>query len=145
MKECVFCRMVLQQEPCHKIYEDDQIFAILVPRPIREGHAIIITKYHHEDFLSLPIDVAQHVMTIAQKIGQKMKAVFAAPKIGTVISGFGVAHFHYHVIPLFNEQDISSSAYAKIVNGNIEFKTEFCRKAEGSELENIARMIFLDA
>lgn len=144
MEGCIFCQIIAGHEPCHKIYEDTAVLAILVPRPIRAGHCIILSKKHYEDFLSLPEDLVAHTAIVAQRIGHKMKTTLFPRKVGAVLSGFGVSHFHYHVIPLYDEQDISSSAYVRLIDGEIRFKTEFCKKAEDDQLKDTARLLNME-
>jgi histidine triad (HIT) family protein len=140
---CIFCSIVANQAPSFKVYEDDLVIAILIPRPIRPGHCIIITKSHYVNFIDLPDDLAQHVSVVGNKIGRKIFSELKPKKVGIVVSGFGVPHFHYHVIPLEDEQDISSSAYVSVQDGKLIFATEFCPEATKEELTAVSHAIHL--
>ena len=43
--ECLFCQIATQRVPAHIIHEDDHLIAFLVRRPIRPGHALIMTRH----------------------------------------------------------------------------------------------------
>lgn len=138
---CIFCEIIEGKQPAHKIYEDEHVISILIPRPIRQGHSIVVTKEHYENFIDLSDELASHVVKVGNLMGQKLKKLYSPPKIGVVVSGFGVAHFHYHVIPLFEDQDISSSAYVQVENGKLSFSTEYCPKVDEEVLKNISQEI----
>ena len=45
-QDCIFCRIVRGEVPCHKVYEDDEILAFHDIRPIAPVHFLIIPKQH---------------------------------------------------------------------------------------------------
>lgn len=49
MKECIFCKIVRGEIPCHKIFEDNGVLAFLDINPVSKGHTLVISKQHHED------------------------------------------------------------------------------------------------
>ncbi|PJE69080.1 HIT family protein, partial [Candidatus Shapirobacteria bacterium CG10_big_fil_rev_8_21_14_0_10_38_14] len=40
-KDCIFCKIVKGEIPCHKVYEDDDFLAFLDIAPFVEGHTLI--------------------------------------------------------------------------------------------------------
>lgn len=42
-KECIFCKIVKGELPCHKIYEDEEHLAFLDIYPIVKGQTLVIT------------------------------------------------------------------------------------------------------
>lgn len=105
--KCTFCHIAHGTLPTFKIYEDDLCIAFLDRRPVREGHAMVIPKAHIDHFADLDDTLAAHIMTTAQRVSRKVKEVLQPLRVGYVVSGFGVAHAHLHIIPLWDLHDIT--------------------------------------
>lgn len=50
MDNCIFCKMVNGEEPCHKIWEDEKHLAFLSVYPNTEGFSVVITKQHYPSY-----------------------------------------------------------------------------------------------
>lgn len=124
MTVCVFCKILKGELPAYKLYEDDRVIAILDIRPVRPGATMVIPKEHYEHFICVPEDLALHIVAVAMKIGRKMDYELKPMRVGFAVSGFGVAHVHYHVIPMFGAHDITSSVYARVEDGKILFAAD---------------------
>jgi histidine triad (HIT) family protein len=102
----VFCKIVAGEIPSVKVYEDDDVLAILDISQTTRGHTLVIAKKHYESFLTTPASLVHKVYDVAQRIGQAEVAVLGAKgvnvltNIGTV-AGQSVPHFHVHVIPRY--------------------------------------------
>ena len=121
---CVFCKIISGQIPAEKIYEDDLVLAILDHRPVREGHTMVIPKKHIDHFIDLDDDLAGHICKVGNLLGKKIQTVLKPQRVGFVVSGFGVPHAHYHVIPLFEKHDITSSQYISKEFGEVTFNMD---------------------
>lgn len=111
MSDCLFCKIAAGTLPAHKIYEDDHILAFLDLHPIREGHALVIPKAHHDWFEDLPQDLAHRSMACAQAIARAMKQTYKVERVALFYTGIHVKHAHAHVVPMFHVHDVTSSAY----------------------------------
>ena len=65
---CLFCKMISGEIPCKKIYEDNQVIAILDLHPSSDGHTLIIPKKHYDDMLAIDNDMLIHIYNVAQKL-----------------------------------------------------------------------------
>ncbi len=104
MTDCLFCKIINNEIPSFKIYEDDEVLGFMDIHPISEGHALIVPKKHYKDFLAMDASVSEAVIRAAQKIGNKM-----IKELG--IDGFNfstnqgraagqeIFHVHFHIIP----------------------------------------------
>ena len=106
MAEDIFCRIIKGEIPANKIYEDDDVLAILDISQTTAGHSLVIPKAHYESLLSCPKETLDKVMLVAQRIGQAEVAVLGAKGINYLINcgeaaGQTVPHFHIHVIPRY--------------------------------------------
>lgn len=107
---CVFCKISDGVIPSSKIYEDDEVIAILDASPVTYGHALVMPKKHYETFLSAPKDLMNRVMNVAQRIGQIDMEVLGAKGVNIICNcypaaGQAVPHYHVHVIPRYDAND----------------------------------------
>ena len=48
----VFCRIIDGEIPSTKVYEDDDVLAILDISQTTKGHTLVIPKKHYDNFLA---------------------------------------------------------------------------------------------
>ena len=104
----VFCKIVDGEIPCYKLYEDDDVLAFLDISQVTKGHALVISKKHYENFLTIPQEEMHKVMDVAQRIGQVAIKYLGAKGVNILsncyeAAGQTVMHFHVHVIPRYGE------------------------------------------
>ena len=119
----IFCRIIDVEIPCVKVYEDDDVLAILDISQTTKGHTLVSPKAHCSDFLSAPKEILDKVFAVAQRIGQAQISMLGAKGVNILSNvgaeaGQSVPHFHVHVIPRYGkdngfqitmkEQDVSS-------------------------------------
>lgn len=143
MQDCVFCKIIAGDIPCQKLYEDDRVFAFLDNRPVRTGHAMVIPKIHVDHFIDLDDGLAAHICKVGNALGRKMQSVLKPLRVGFVVSGFGVAHAHYHVIPMWDANDITSCVYARIKNGRIVYSMDHLQLLDDSAENETAKLLTL--
>jgi len=144
MTDCIFCAIIQDKLPAKKIYEDDLVLAFLDNRPVQRGHTMVIPKIHVDHFIDLEDDLLMHICKIGKMIGQRIQQTLNPIRVGFVVSGFGVPHAHYHVIPMWDEHDITSSCHAVIKNGNITFTMDHIAIADDDELNDMADLLKKD-
>ena len=59
--EDVFCKIIKGEIPSAKVYEDDDVLAILDISQATRGHTLVIPKKHYDSFLSCPKDLMMKV------------------------------------------------------------------------------------
>jgi histidine triad (HIT) family protein len=99
--DCIFCKFVDGSAPAEKIWENEEFLAFLDIRPINDGHTLLIPKDHFEHHYELPDDQLGRLFVAAKQISRSLNEAFRPPRVGVVIEGFGVAHLHVHLIPLY--------------------------------------------
>lgn len=104
MSECLFCKIVAGEIPCHKIYEDERVLAFLDIFPVSEGHTLVLPKAHATHLLETSVEDAKAMMDAVKKI---------TPAILTAVGGDGfnlgmnngpsasqeIPHTHLHMMP----------------------------------------------
>jgi len=95
--DCVFCKIVKGEIPCHKIYEDDNFLAFLDINPVSPGHTQIIPKDHHRWVWEVP-NVGEY-FEVARKVAIAQGKAFNTDFILSKTIGNEVPHAHIWVFP----------------------------------------------
>ncbi len=101
-ENCIFCKIVSGNMPCHKIWEDNKHLAFLSIFPNTEGFSVVITKDHYSSYafdLSDKIlsDLVIAVKKVAKLLDSKLSDV---GRTGMIFEGFGVDHIHAKLFPM---------------------------------------------
>lgn len=93
---CIFCSIVANKSPSHKIDEDTNNIAILEINPESRGHALIIPKEHLEE-------IPDTTRFMAQKVAKKLETRLNPDKIE--INELKImGHVLLEVVPLYGEE-----------------------------------------
>lgn len=108
MDNCIFCKILADQIPSSRIYQDDRCTAFLDIRPVNSGHLLVIPNEHASFLSGLDPDTGAQMFRVAQRMGQALRG-------GTVkcdgvnlllsdgeVAGQEVFHVHLHVIPRYS-------------------------------------------
>lgn len=104
--EDIFCRIIKGEIPSTKVYEDDDVLAILDISQTTKGHTLVMPKRHCANFLDCPQEIVHKVFDVAQRIGQAEISILGAKGVNILTNvneaaGQSVPHFHVHVIPRY--------------------------------------------
>lgn len=111
MDNCIFCKIIKDEIPCYKIYEDNDFLSFLDIAPGSKGHTLIIPKEHAATLEDLPDDKASKLLPLAKKIVKAMKEVHGFTNFNIIqnngkIAGQTVDHFHLHIIPRYSIEEV---------------------------------------
>ena len=106
--ECIFCNIVEKKSEAEILFEDDNILAFLDIQPINYGHALVVPKKHYDNFLTVPSNELANIVKATQFIAGAVKRSVKADGFNVITNngdsaGQTVYHFHFHIIPRFNE------------------------------------------
>lgn len=109
---CIFCKIISEEIPCHKVYEDDDILAFLDISPVSLGHTLVIPKKHSETILDTPDETLKKILSVSKKIATVLMEVTEATGFNLNQNNFEVAgqvvpHLHFHIIPRFQNDGLS--------------------------------------
>ncbi len=96
----IFTRIINGEIPGRILHDDEHCIAMLDIRPLHPGHTLAIPKVEIDQWTDLDPELAQHLMSVAHRIGRAQKSVVPCERIGLMIAGFEVPHTHVHVVPL---------------------------------------------
>lgn len=104
---CVFCNIINNIWSSKKVYEDDDVLAILDLSQQGIGHTLVMPKKHIENMLEMDKDTLAKVMEVVRKLTILYKEKLGAHGFNIVnncneVAGQSVMHFHMHIIPRYN-------------------------------------------
>ncbi len=112
MEDSIFTKIIKGEIPCHKIYEDDRVFAFLDINPMTEGHTLLVPKQQIGSVWDVEDELYQYLFATARKIAQHLQSVLEPKRVGLQIEGFGVPdHAHLHIVPLWQGLDKTTMEY----------------------------------
>lgn len=111
---CIFCKIARGEIASQTVYEDEDFRAILDIAPANKGHIIILSKKHSDDMFHLNEKEVSKVYLIAWRLGQALKDILHCDGINVLqnngkAAGQTVFHFHMHVIPRYETDNIKIS------------------------------------
>jgi len=109
--DCLFCRIARNEVPARLVHESKAVIAFLDIRPIRSGHVLVVPREHFAYYDDLRPDVANEVMSVAQRLAPVLRERFEVTRVGLFFTGVDIAHAHAHVVPMVEPTDITSRQY----------------------------------
>ncbi len=130
--DCIFCRIINDQMPAARVYEDDKAIAFLDIAPVVKGHTLVIPRTHYDPITATPDAVLAHLIGIVRRIAQAQIHALTADGISLSqangrCAGQVVPHIHFHVIPRFNDGDHEQKWISKKYDSDTEMAS-YARK-----------------
>ena len=109
----IFAKILREEMPCVKVYEDSHILSIMDAFPQSEGHVLVIPKAPSRNLLEVqPKDIGRLFGTV-QRITKAAET--ALKPDGIVVTQFNgapagqtVFHTHVHIIPRYESKTLES-------------------------------------
>jgi diadenosine tetraphosphate (Ap4A) HIT family hydrolase len=147
--DCIFCKIVAGDAPCHKIWEDERHLAFLTIFPNTPGFSVVITKEHQPSYIAaVPPEVADDIFAAARTVAKKLDTAFDdVGRTGFIFEGFGVDHLHCKLVPLHGTTSDEWKQHAS--HGDKKFFAQYegyiasydCARADDAELAQLAEKI----
>ncbi|MCK5732110.1 MAG: HIT family protein [Tenericutes bacterium] len=106
MNDCIFCKIVNGEIPAYKIYEDDNVIALLDISQATKGHTLVISKEHYKNLYDIDEKLAGDIFSIVPKIANAIKKAFNPIGLNVIINTEKplqtVFLFHLHIIPRYS-------------------------------------------
>jgi histidine triad (HIT) family protein len=123
---CIFCKIVNGEIPSYKIYEDENVIAILDVSQATKGHTLVLSKAHYKNLYDINEKVAGEIFRVVPKIANAIKKAFNPIGLNVIINTEKplqtVFHFHLHIIPRYFQDGVDIDF---INNAGITTKEEF--------------------
>ena len=109
MENCIFCKIINQEIPSYKIYEDDHVYAFLDITQVTKGHTLVIPKQHHATIFELPSEIASNLFSVIPTISRMLNDAFSPIGLNIVNNNKeplqSVFHYHIHLIPRYRNDN----------------------------------------
>lgn len=139
MGDCVFCKIVKGEVPCHKIWEDEKYLAFLTIFPNTEGTSVVIPKEHYSSYaFDLSEDILKDLVVAAAKVGKLIDSKLDdVGRTGMVFEGFGVDHVHAKLFPMHGTADKSCwKAHHSNINTYFEKYQGYISSHDGDRVDD---------
>ncbi len=105
----VFTKIIQGELPSFKVHEDELTFSFLALDQVNLGHTLVIPKKEVDHWFDVPKETYLQVQLNAQKIAKAIRKATGCPRVGIIVAGFEVPHYHVHLIPAWSIPDLSFS------------------------------------
>ena len=118
MKECIFCKIVNEEIPVHKVFEDDDYLVFHDAFPTMKGQLLVIPKKHYSYLFEMPDDEYCNLWLTAKRAAKAMDMSVAIERVAVVVEGLEVDHVHIRLYPI----DKKGISFKKIEMSDSEMK-----------------------
>src|SRR5688572_17757462 len=108
MAETIFTKILRNEIPCHRVYEDELVLAFLDINPISRGHTLVIPREPAETLDQLSEESAAAIGKVLPRIARAVMEATGA-KHYNILQNNGapahqaVFHVHFHIIPKYDD------------------------------------------
>lgn len=102
----VFTKIIRGELPSYTIYEDERVLSFLAIDQVNLGHTLVICKEEINHWTEVPTETYAHLHSVSQKIGKAILFATGSPRVGQIVAGFEVPHYHLHLIPAWSIPDL---------------------------------------
>ena len=108
MPETIFTKILRNEIPCHRVYEDDKVLAFLDVNPLSRGHVLIIPREPAETIDKLTPETSAAIGRVLPRICRAVMAATGARAYNVLqnngpLAHQAVMHVHFHVIPKYDD------------------------------------------
>jgi histidine triad (HIT) family protein len=101
---CIFCKIASDEVQSKKVFEDEQMLAILDINPATKGHTLVLTKEHYPIMPLIPPQEFDHLFGTAAALSKAVREGALAQRCTIFIANGAIAgqqspHFLFHLIP----------------------------------------------
>ena len=125
-ENCVFCKIINNEIPAFKIYEDDKHLAFMDAFPSMKGQVLVVPKKHVASYLDMEEKEYKDLMEKSREVAKAMQKTLNPKVVALVIEGMEVPHVHVKLYP------IQKGQYLGIPIG---------QKADEKEIEQLSKEI----
>ena len=134
---CVFCEIVKGNIPSYKIYEDENIIALLDISQATKGHTLVIAKQHFKNLYDIDEKLAGDIFHVVPKIANAIRKAFNPIGLNVLINTEKplqtVFHFHLHIIPRYYQDGVDID----FINNQGNTSTEMYVETQNKIIENL--------
>ena len=109
MSGTIFDKILSGEIPCHKLYEDELVFAFLDIAPLSFGHALVIPKERARTLDQLSDESSAAIGRVLPRLCRAIKRLTGSSAFNVLennesLAHQAVSHVHFHIIPKPDEK-----------------------------------------
>lgn len=104
--ETIFSKILRNEIPCHRVYEDADVLAFLDINPVSRGHTLVIPREPAETLDQLSSSAAAAIGRVLPRISKAVLEATGATAYNILqnngpLAHQAVFHVHFHIIPKY--------------------------------------------
>lgn len=108
---CVFCKIINNEIPSFKIYENDYVLCFLDINASTDGHTLIVPKKHFTNIFDVDEEYLNEITKAIKIVTKKLESSLGVNNVNIInnsgeLAGQTVMHLHFHVIPRYENDGI---------------------------------------
>lgn len=105
----IFSKIINEEIPGYKVYQDENYCAFLDIMPLRKGHVLVVPNKEVDYIFNLSDEELSGLMSVSKKVAKGIEKVIDCERIGVAVIGLEVPHTHVHLVPINGVADIDFS------------------------------------
>ncbi|WP_210618517.1 HIT family protein [Mammaliicoccus lentus] len=131
MSETIFSKIIDEEIPSFKIYENEHVYAFLDISQVTKGHTLLIPKKASPNIYETDAETMKHISEALPIVANAIKKAFNPDGLNIIqnngeFASQSVYHIHFHLIPRYKD-DIDGFGYIWETN---EDKLDDAKKEE---------------
>jgi diadenosine tetraphosphate (Ap4A) HIT family hydrolase len=114
----IFTRIIDGEIPGTFVWRDDLCAAFMSINPLAHGHVLVVPIEEVDRWVEASDELVAHLFHVTHVIGKAQQAAFAPDRVGVIVAGYEVPHFHIHAIPTHSMSELSFANAATSVDRN---------------------------
>lgn len=102
----IFTKIINNELPAYRIFENEKIISFLTIEPIQLGHTLVIPKTEVNHWMDVPETEYIEVYKQAKIIAKAIQKATSSTRVAQAVVGLEVPHFHLHLIPMWDPSDL---------------------------------------
>jgi histidine triad (HIT) family protein len=100
----IFTRIIAGEIPCHRVYEDEHVIAVLDIGPLSRGHVLVVPKEERERLHELSEESAAALGSALRRVAAALVRATGCADYNVLQNNGAAAHqavmhVHFHIIP----------------------------------------------
>ena len=128
----IFTRIFDGEIPGTFVWRDEVCVAFMSINPLARGHVLVVPIEEIDRWVEASEDLVAHLFRVTHVIGKAQQAAFSPDRIGVIVAGYEVPHFHIHAIPTHSMSELSfANAATSVDRDDLESAADAIRAALG--------------
>jgi histidine triad (HIT) family protein len=136
MQDTIFTKVINDEIPNYKVWENDEFLAFLTPYPNTPGLTVVIPKQNPGDYVfEIDDELYTRFLLATKKVAEIIKVALGVARVALVFEGTGVAHVHAKLYPLHGPLASQTDVWSAHTEFSEEYKGHFST-VEGPEMSD---------